>query len=550
MKFTPRNTATMAIVAVVILLFVALHLHQELKVAGAPGFPLDDAWIHSHFARNLARGYGMSYNPGIPVSGSTAPLWTLMLAAAYLVVPNVIISAKVMSLVLYALVCLLVFKILIRLLDDVHFAFLGALLTAMTSRLMWGALSGMEVMLSVFLTTGGIYLHLLYRAETGPKQYARTGVFALASLARPESLLLIFLALIDDFLISRVDRKEKLPSFAVRAATHLFFFFLLLSPYFVFNYLSVGSLFPSTYLAKRGGGLLPALAHLNLQELHKSVFSYPALYVSNLLEVSRSHNVFLYWLMFVGMAMVLARSFRKGATNEALLIPLTFILYPVLVGALAPSRMGLRWMFRYMSNLTPLYVVMAVVGLQGCVSFIRTILKEFWVKEKMATSLTRGILAVVVAMLLVSLSIEEYENSKFYALGVQNINEMQVRIGRWARENTPPDTLLAVNDIGAIAYFSERKVLDLGGLVTPEILSYRDKENGVFEFVARNKPDYVIFFPNWFPDFPAHDELIPVFSISLELNAVCGGPTMAVYKTVWAEERETQRRASAKSPKN
>ena len=42
-------------------------------------FPLDDSWIHLQFARNLAEGRGFSYNPGVPVSGSTAPLWTLAL---------------------------------------------------------------------------------------------------------------------------------------------------------------------------------------------------------------------------------------------------------------------------------------------------------------------------------------------------------------------------------------------------------------------------------------------------------------------------------------
>src|SRR6185436_21155933 len=52
----------------------------ERRLAGVPGFPLDDSWIHLHFARNLAEGAGFSYNPGVPVAGSTAPLWTLLLA--------------------------------------------------------------------------------------------------------------------------------------------------------------------------------------------------------------------------------------------------------------------------------------------------------------------------------------------------------------------------------------------------------------------------------------------------------------------------------------
>ncbi|HSE93995.1 MAG TPA: hypothetical protein VLF19_11870, partial [Methylomirabilota bacterium] len=61
---------------------LALFLASERRIAGAAGFPLDDSWIHLHFARNLAEGAGFSYNPGVPVAGSTAPLWTVLLGGA------------------------------------------------------------------------------------------------------------------------------------------------------------------------------------------------------------------------------------------------------------------------------------------------------------------------------------------------------------------------------------------------------------------------------------------------------------------------------------
>ena len=143
-----------------------------------------------------------------------------------------------------------------------------------------------------------------------------------------------------------------------------------------------------------------------------------------------------------------------------------------------------------------------------------------------------------VVILLVSLSIEEYELSRFYAYAVQSINEMQVRIGHWMKENTPTDSVLAVADIGAIAYFSEREIIDLGGLVTPEILPYRERDDGIFEFIALRKPDYVVIFPRWFPELLSHKELILLFRVSLEKNAVCGEPTKLVYKTIWADERQ------------
>src|SRR5437016_11883071 len=70
------------LVVLAALLSLALYLVRERIIAGASGFPLDDSWIHLHFARNIAEGEGFSYNPGRPVAGSTAPLWTVLLAAA------------------------------------------------------------------------------------------------------------------------------------------------------------------------------------------------------------------------------------------------------------------------------------------------------------------------------------------------------------------------------------------------------------------------------------------------------------------------------------
>jgi hypothetical protein len=46
-------------------------------------------------------------------------------------------------------------------------------------------------------------------------------------------------------------------------------------------------------------------------------------------------------------------------------------------------------------------------------------------------------------------------------------------MGSWLKDNSPPGSVVATPDIGAIGYFSGREVLDLGGLVTPEINDMR-----------------------------------------------------------------------------
>jgi hypothetical protein len=55
------------------------------------GFPLDDAWIHQTYARNIASGE-WAFIPGEVSGGSTSPLWSLILSIAYLlkIPPNFI----------------------------------------------------------------------------------------------------------------------------------------------------------------------------------------------------------------------------------------------------------------------------------------------------------------------------------------------------------------------------------------------------------------------------------------------------------------------------
>src|ERR1700692_4517572 len=45
--------------------------------------PIDDAYITFRYARNLAEGLGLVYNPGEWVLGTPTPLWAILLAGGY-----------------------------------------------------------------------------------------------------------------------------------------------------------------------------------------------------------------------------------------------------------------------------------------------------------------------------------------------------------------------------------------------------------------------------------------------------------------------------------
>jgi hypothetical protein len=143
----------------------------------------------------------------------------------------------------------------------------------------------------------------------------------------------------------------------------------------------------------------------------------------------------------------------------------------------------------------------------------------------------RAALAVIAVYLVLAVPALVPASTR-YGWAVQNINAMQVHLGRWLDRELPRPSRVAVNDIGAIAYFSRREIVDLMGLVTPAIIPYRrEGEGGVMRYLMETCPDHVVIFPAWFPKLAARDDLLePRYRVKLERNEVAGADEMVVYR--------------------
>ena len=124
-----------------------------------------------------------------------------------------------------------------------------------------------------------------------------------------------------------------------------------------------------------------------------------------------------------------------------------------------------------------------------------------------------------------------------FAENVDNINRMHVALGYWVAENTASGTVVALNDIGAITYIAERRVVDLAGLVTPEVtpsLRSPEQTDQLVQFMAEQGVEYVIVFPNWFPGLAERSDVLEeVHRVTLEDRSISGGETMVVYRANW-----------------
>jgi len=467
---------------------------QEARIAGAAGFPLDDSWIHLHFARNLAEGLGFSYNPGHPVAGSTAPLWTLLLAAGFFVAGAAPWVAKVLGALVTLGTALVTRRLALALTGDAALGVAAGVGVLLSPALAWGALSGMEVPLAALLVTGTLLAHVSAR------EWTTAVLLGLAVLARPEALLLVPL-----ILCSR-------PFSWRRAGRLLGPVALLLAPAIAFSLATVGAPVPATAAAKVEGGLLGLL--LGVREPWTTTFlSRPGHFLAEWLGFVWAQQALLLFLVPVGLVWLLLRGSRAIVWPAGALVA-----HPLGMALLAPYRGPSFQEGRYSAHLLPLLVVVAAVGLAR--------LPALWERRR----------AWVVALWLVVAGFSLWPASLRYGWAVENINAMQVHLGRWVSRTLPREARLALNDVGAIAFISRREVIDLMGLVTPEIIAYRrEGEAGILRYLERACPDYLIIFPAWFPRLAVlTDRFSPLYRVKLEHNTVAGADEMVVYETVWS----------------
>jgi len=484
-----------ACVAGIFALALGLFWTRQWQIAGTAGlssFPLDDSWIHLHFARNLAEGRGFVYNPGVPVAGSTAPLWTLLLAGTFVVLGNHPFWAKVIGIAASLATALLARHLAWRWTGHRWTALLAGVVTALAGPLLWGALSGMEVSLAALLVTAALACHTATRERTTALP------LGLAALARPESVLLVPLI----WIARPITLRRTVLFLGVVGAC--------LAPWVLFNLAAAGTAWPATASAKIEGGLLGFLSGTR-EPVTTALLTRPWQFEMDWVRWLGSVNVLLPGLIPLGLWSLARRWGRAVALPAAVLL-----LHPIGMALLAPYRGPGFQEGRYSIHPLPLAIAVAAAGLGALARW-------------------PGLRAAVAALFLLASMAAAAPAADRYAWAIQNIDTMQVGLGRWVVAHTPAAARLALNDVGAIAYVSRREVVDLMGLVTPAIIPYRrDGEAGVLRYLERVCPDYLIIFPAWFPTLSAMaDRFTPIHRILLDHNTVAGADEMVVYETRW-----------------
>jgi hypothetical protein len=118
--------------------------------------------------------------------------------------------------------------------------------------------------------------------------------------------------------------------------------------------------------------------------------------------------------------------------------------------------------------------------------------------------------------------------ARAFALDVAIIESEMVDTAQWINRNTPGDALIAAHDIGALGYFGGRSIIDLAGLVSPEVIPIIRDEHAIANFLEGQKADFLVTFPGWYPYLSSR--AAPIYSTGGNFSPHLEGENMAVYR--------------------
>jgi len=218
-------------------------------------------------------------------------------------------------------------------------------------------------------------------------------------------------------------------------------------------------------------------------------------------------------VVFAGLLSALASDVgRRGGW----LVAVSVLVAVFGMGLVAPQRVKPE-NFRYTAQFLCLAAALGISGLAP------------WWRVVRQRRLRTAVLAVCVASAVYSSA----ASAPAYALAVKNINELHVSLAEWMRGHLPAGARVAVNDVGALAYFGGHEVIDLEGLVSPDALAF-DRAHRGLGFTQKTQPDYVAIFPGWYPDIASRPDLFrEVYRASIADNLVSAGSVIVVYSTPW-----------------
>lgn len=447
-RFFRKDHILFTLVVAAFLIYAGLFIYRtSFVIDGERYFSLfDDAMIAMRYARNLANGYGLVWNPGGErVEGYTDPLWVLFMSLIHLLpIPQSKTSllVQIAAVVFLAVNLFFVRKIALVVSDGSESVALGAvILTASYLPINNWSLQGMEVSVLILIMSICLWraIQCMNDRTFRLSPYVLLG---LSTLVRPDMVVplggfMLFLAAVDP-----VNRRRHL----VWGSGVLLLFGAAQT---VFRLWYFGEIFPNTYYLKLIG--YPFMLRMS-----------SGLYA--LVQFMWKFNLLLFALPFI---LAVQRDWR---ISLLLWVLLGQMMYSVYVGGDAWEYWG--GSNRYISLAMPGFFILLSYALFRVSQFIIGAMNADPPQVGMATTNWKGyIFPLLIVYSVISVN-------SIYGLGALeemllikpplhsgngDENHYEVEEALLLRKITTAEAKIVVNRAGTIPYFADRYSIDLLG---------------------------------------------------------------------------------------
>lgn len=470
---------------------------------GAGTFPMDDAYIHAVYARNLAEAHRLTFNlnPADGGIGTTSILWPVLLAALHPVL-GVIPAARVLGVAAYLAMAWLITIIAgwMTPADDRRTNRLAAALVVLSGNLVWFSLSGMETMVWLSL---GLGIVVAYRHRKWPLLGVLMGFMLLTRIEA-------FVLLGSIFAVDLWRRRKVDKGFVLAALIA----FVMLSPWLAYVHARTGHFLPTSYEGKKHAQIRGAVTTVeevmggtDTVEIEEddlpawTALIYPL-------------GVVAYLFAFVGGGMYLpGPRFPLGGQLGELTGGLSITALVIVLGLLAPvfwkatSRAAASCRARDDDGRRAALLVLLLWFLLHNLAY--------WLKLPTPGTASRyQVVNHVAWWLLLGAGVWQVRPQRarcwqaawvllalalvntlywrgVYASNVRHMVQVRLAAAEYIRDHLPRDAVIAAHDIGALGWAMERRTIDMGGLIDPGWLAAA-KEGHQADYLDRNHVHYVV----------------------------------------------------------
>lgn len=423
-----------------------------------PRIVVDDAFISYRYARNLASGHGLTFNPNVRVEGYSNFLWVLLTAAGIRGGFDPIAWTRALGAVSLMGSLLLAVILTCRVTRSNAAAGAVTLILSASTALCGSAMAGLETGLYTGLVTGTAVC-IAYRQPR-----VASLLIGLAAWTRPEGLGLAAIGLMLLLLTQRRGGRR-------RAALEFCLpFGVLLTTLFVFRLSYFGHWLPNSVQAK--SALLPLLGTAPFVDWPGLVFNDPGLsYLGAFIRYA-----FGACVLFAILPVLLGHKRDRFVA--------WFMATAVAMGgAVAVYNFG-DWMsgFRLLTPYLPIATVLTVWGVAETIAFV----------ARRAGARGRALAGFGATLLVVHVAAGQFQRQRS-------------RVGRSAdaqlagmlNASRQPDLLAATDVLGRLSYYADRvRILDMAGLTDAHIARYGTPSPPFgrtdFAYVLRRKPQFIM----------------------------------------------------------